>query len=708
MNEVVQEKTIINGKEFIIETGKLAKQANGAVLVRYGDTVLLVTAVASEEPKEDIDFFPLTVEFEEKFYAAGKIPGGFIKREGKPGEKAILSARLIDRPIRPLFPDGFRNEVQVIATVLSVDQENPPDILGITGASAALTISDIPFGGPIAGVRIGYRDGEYLINPTSEELEESLLDLVVAGTKDAITMVEAGAQEVSEEVIVKAFEIAQEEIAKLVELQERLRAKVGKEKMAFEPPDFSNVTEKIKELELDNIKKALLVKEKKERERNLSVIKKGLKERFEEDEEFLRYLNIAFEEIVKEEVRNLIVTEKRRVDGRSLTEIRPITCEVGVLPRTHGSAIFTRGQTQALVITTLGATEDEQIVDDITEEENKKFMLHYNFPPFSVGEVRPRRGPGRREIGHGALAERAIKAVLPPEEEFPYTIRVVSEILESNGSSSMATVCGATLSLMDAGVGISKPVSGIAMGLIKEKDEFFILTDILGLEDHYGDMDFKVAGTKDGITALQMDIKISGISSEVMRRALSQAKEARLFILDKMTEVIDKPREDLSPYAPRIKVLTISANKIGDLIGPGGKNIKKIIEETGVKINIEPDGKVYVFSTTENAFDKAQEMIEALTREAKVGENYLGKVTRITNFGAFVEIFPGKEGLVHISNLSTKRVKNVKDVVNVGDKILVKVIDIDDTGRVNLSRKAVIQEEEEKEKRPNKGGKVDS
>ncbi len=698
MNEVTQEKTVINGKEYIIETGKLAKQANGAVLVRYGDTVVLVTAVAAEEPKEDIDFFPLTVEFEEKFYAAGKIPGGFIKREGKPGEKAILSARLIDRPIRPLFPEGYRNEVQIIATVLSVDQENPPDILGITGASAALTISNIPFEGPIAGVRIGYKNGEYLVNPTSEELDDSLLDIVVAGSKDAITMVEAGAKEVSEEVIVGALELAQKEITKLVELQERLREKVGKEKSSFEPPDFSSVIEKIEEEALEDIRTSLITKEKKEREKKLSLIKKALKEKYEEDEEFLKYLNDAFEKIIKTEVRRLIVTEKKRVDGRGLEDIRPISCEVGVLPRTHGSALFTRGQTQALVITTLGATEDEQIVDDITEEENKKFMLHYNFPPFSVGEIRPRRGPGRREIGHGALAERAIKAVLPSEEEFPYTIRVVSEILESNGSSSMATVCGATMSLMDAGVGIIKPVSGIAMGLIKEAGEFFILTDILGLEDHYGDMDFKVAGTKDGITALQMDIKISGISSEIMRRALNQARRARLFILDKMAEAIDKPRESLSPYAPRIEVLTISANKIGDLIGPGGKNIKRIIEETGVKINIEPDGKVYVFSTNEGAFDKAREMIETLTREAKVGENYLGKVTRITNFGAFVEIFPGKEGLVHISNLSTRRVKNVKDVVNVGDKILVKVIDIDDTGRVNLSRKAVIQEEEEKKK----------
>ncbi len=698
MNEVTQEKTVINGKEYIIETGKLAKQANGAVLVRYGDTVVLVTAVAAEEPKEDIDFFPLTVEFEEKFYAAGKIPGGFIKREGKPGEKAILSARLIDRPIRPLFPEGYRNEVQIIATVLSVDQENPPDILGITGASAALTISNIPFEGPIAGVRIGYKNGEYLVNPTSEELDDSLLDIVVAGSKDAITMVEAGAKEVSEEVIVGALELAQKEITKLVELQERLREKVGKEKSSFEPPDFSSVIEKIEEEALEDIRTSLITKEKKEREKKLSLIKKALKEKYEEDEEFLKYLNDAFEKIIKTEVRRLIVTEKKRVDGRGLEDIRPISCEVGILPRTHGSALFTRGQTQALVITTLGATEDEQIVDDITEEENKKFMLHYNFPPFSVGEIRPRRGPGRREIGHGALAERAIKAVLPSEEEFPYTIRVVSEILESNGSSSMATVCGATMSLMDAGVGIIKPVSGIAMGLIKEAGEFFILTDILGLEDHYGDMDFKVAGTKDGITALQMDIKISGISSEIMRRALNQARRARLFILDKMAEAIDKPRESLSPYAPRIEVLTISANKIGDLIGPGGKNIKRIIEETGVKINIEPDGKVYVFSTNEGAFDKAREMIETLTREAKVGENYLGKVTRITNFGAFVEIFPGKEGLVHISNLSTRRVKNVKDVVNVGDKILVKVIDIDDTGRVNLSRKAVIQEEEEKKK----------
>ncbi len=698
MNEVTQEKTVINGKEYIIETGKVAKQANGAVLVRYGDTVVLVTAVAAEEPKEDIDFFPLTVEFEEKFYAAGKIPGGFIKREGKPGEKAILSARLIDRPIRPLFPEGYRNEVQIIATVLSVDQENPPDILGITGASAALTISDIPFEGPIAGVRIGYRDGKYLVNPTSEELDDSLLDIVVAGSKDAITMVEAGAKEVSEEVIVGALELAQREIVKLVELQERLREKIGKEKASFEPPDLSSVTKKIEEEALEDIRISLITKEKKEREKKLSLIKKTLKEKHEEDEEFLKYLNDAFEKIIKSEVRRLISTEKKRVDGRGLEDIRPISCEVGVLPRTHGSALFTRGQTQALVITTLGATEDEQIVDDITEEENKKFMLHYNFPPFSVGEIRPRRGPGRREIGHGALAERAIKAVLPPEEEFPYTIRVVSEILESNGSSSMATVCGATMSLMDAGVGITKPVSGIAMGLIKEAGEFFILTDILGFEDHYGDMDFKVAGTRDGITALQMDIKISGISSDIMRKALNQAKKARLFILDKMAETIDKPRESLSPYAPRIEVLTISANKIGDLIGPGGKNIKRIIEETGVKINIEPDGKVYVFSTNEGAFDKAREMIETLTREAKVGENYLGKVTRITNFGAFVEIFPGKEGLVHISNLSTRRVKNVKDVVNVGDKILVKVINIDDTGRVNLSRKAVIQEEEEKEK----------
>ena len=700
MDEIVKEICEINGNEFIIETGKVAKQANGAVIVRYGDTVVLVTAVASKEQREDIDFFPLTVDFEEKFYAAGKIPGGFIKREGRPGEHAILTSRLIDRPIRPLFPDSYRNDVQIIATVLSVDQENAPDVMAITGASAALSISDIPFLGPIAGVRVGLIGNEYIVNPTYQQLEESKLDIIVAGTKEVITMVEAGASEISEDEIVKALEVAQKAITNLVEIQERFREKIGKKKKEFTSIDLLDIEEKVRKLELENIKSSLLVYEKKEREAKLDEIKDRLKVHFEKDLDVLKHLNEVFENIVKKEIRQLIATEGKRVDGRGLDEIRPISCESGILPRTHGSALFTRGQTQALVVTTLGASEDVQIVDAITEEEDKKFMLHYNFPPFSVGEVRPRRGPGRREIGHGALAERAIKAVLPNDNSFPYTIRVVSEILESNGSSSMATVCGASLSLMDAGVSISKPVSGIAMGLIKENDQYLILTDILGLEDHYGDMDFKVAGTEDGITALQMDIKIRGISSDIMKEALEKAKKARLFILNKMNGVIDKPRDVLSPYAPRIEVLNINPDKIGEVIGPGGKNIKKIIEETGVKINIENDGKVFIFSIDEQSSEAAKERIKSITKEAKIGETYLGKVIKITNFGAFVEIFPGKEGLVHISNLALKRVKNVKDVVNVGDKILVKVINMDESGKVNLSRKAILMEEEKNKTTP--------
>jgi len=682
----------LNGKIINIGTGKIAKQAAGSIVVSCEGTVVLVTAVSSKEPREGIDFFPLMVDYEEKFYAAGKIPGGFFKREGRPSKNAILTSRLIDRPLRPLFPTEYRNDVQVIATVLSYDQKNLPDILAMIGASAALWISDIPFQCPIGAVRIGLIENEFIINPGPQELENTELNLIIAGTKDSIIMMEGEAKEVSEEIILKAINIAQESIKTMIEGQEKLADILGKSKVKEEKqyPKTSELTDnyrhEIKKLYEKEIKKAICKIEKKEREDLLEDIFKRIIEKLSTEGDNLPLLKEAYEETCKEAVRNLIMKEKIRVDGRKLDEIRPISCETGVLPRVHGSALFTRGQTQALVVTTLGTVKDRQFIDTLEEESAERFYLHYNFPPFSVGEVRPRRGQSRREIGHGSLAEMALKALIPPEEEFPYTIRVVSEILESNGSSSMATVCGGSLSLFDAGVPLKRPIAGIAMGLVKEDENVEILTDILGLEDHYGDMDFKAAGSSLGITAIQMDLKIAGIPTSTLSDILERSKEARLHILEKMNKVLSKSRENLSDYAPKITVINVDPSKIGMVIGPSGKNIKKIIEVTGASIDIKDDGEIFIASTDGESLNRAKKMIEDMVREAKVGETYEGKVTRTTNFGAFVEIFPGKEGLVHISKLSRKRIGRVEDVVRVNDNILVKCIGIDSQGRVDLRK----------------------
>ena len=690
-------KIDLNGKIISIETGKIAKQAAGSVMVSCEETVVLVTAVSSNEPREGIDFFPLMVDYEEKFYAAGKIPGGFFKREGRPSKNAILTSRLIDRPLRPLFPKEYRNDVQVIATVLSYDQKNLPDILAMIGASAALWISDIPFQCPIGAVRIGLIENEFIVNPGPQELENAELNLIIAGTKDSIIMMEGESKEVPEETILKALDIAQDAIKTIIEGQEQLADILGKSKIK-EEKQYSkteeledNCRKKIRDLYEKKIKEAVCINEKKEREDLLKDIFNHIIDKLSTEENNLPILKNAYEEICKEVIRNLIIQDKIRVDGRKLYEIRPISCETGMLPRVHGSALFTRGQTQALAVTTLGTIKDRQFIDTLEDDTLERFYLHYNFPPFSVGEVSPRRGQSRREIGHGALAEMALKAIIPSEEEFPYTIRIVSEILESNGSSSMASVCGGSLSLFDAGVPIKGPVAGVAMGLVKENENVEILTDILGLEDHYGDMDFKAAGTSQGITAIQMDLKIAGISKDTMQDVLQRSKEARLYILEKMNNVISKPKENLSAYAPKILVINIDPSKIGMVIGPSGKNIKKIIEITGASIDIKDDGEIFIAAIDEKSMSQARKMIEAMVREAKVGETYEGKVTRTTNFGAFVEIFPGKEGLVHISKLSRKRIGRVEDVVRVNDDILVKCIGIDDQGRVDLRR---IEEEE--------------
>lgn len=686
------------GRKLILETGRLAKQADGAVFVRYGDTCVLVTAVASKEPREGIDFFPLLVDYEERLYAAGKIPGGFIKREGRPGEAATLSARMIDRPIRPLFPEGFRNDVQVVATVMSVEPDCAPNITALIGASAALSISDIPFYGPIGGVIVGKVDGQLVINPTAKQQEISDLHLVVAGTRDAILMVEAGANELPESEILDAIMFGHEEIKRIIELQDRMVAEIGKPKREvalYSVP--AEVEQAVREYATADLAAALRNADKLEREDKTEEVKARTLLHFQEvlGENFVeKDVKTVLDKIMKEEVRKMIVVEHTRPDGRALDEIRPITCEVGVLPRVHGSGLFTRGQTQVLTAVTLGAVSDEQILDDLTLEESKRYIHHYNFPPYSVGEVRPMRGPGRREIGHGALAERALVPVIPPESEFPYTIRLVSEVLESNGSTSQASVCGSTLALMDAGVPIKKPVAGVAMGLVKHGDGFSILTDIQGLEDALGDMDFKVAGTRDGVTAIQMDIKIRGLSKEILTAALEQARKGRLFILDKMLEVIPEPRPDLSPYAPRIITMEIDPEKIRDVIGPGGKTIRKLIEETGTTIDIEDDGRVFILASDPEVGRKAKERIESLTRDVEVGAVYTGKVTRIMNFGAFVEILPGKEGLVHISELAHERVGKVEDVVKVGDEVKVVVSEIDSMGRINLSRKQLLPKPE--------------
>lgn len=676
------------GRTLTIETGELAKQAGGAALVRYGDTVVLVTATASKEAK-DIDFFPLTVDYEEKMYAVGRIPGGFVKREGRPPETAILHSRLIDRPIRPLFDKGCRNDVHVCATVLSVDQDNAPEICGMIGASAALALSDIPWAGPIAGVRIGRVGGTFIINPTVAQLAASDLNVVVAGTKDAILMVEGGAQEVAEDVLLDAIMTAHEEIKRIVAFQEEMVAVAGKEKRLLPTHTLNeDILAAVKDYAHDALDKAVRCADKQQRDAQQDEVYADTKAHFEEIyPDNMDDVSMALEKMTKEIVRHMITVEKIRPDGRQLDEVRPISVRVGVLPRTHGSGLFTRGQTQVLNICTLAPLSEKQTIDGIGIETEKRYIHHYNFPSYSVGEARSSRGPGRREIGHGALAERALLAVLPTEDEFPYAMRLVSEVLESNGSSSMASVCGSTLSLMDAGVPIKAPVAGIAMGLVTQGEHYTILTDIQGMEDALGDMDFKVAGTAKGVTAIQMDIKISGLSREILKEALEQAHKGRMHIMGKMLDVIDAPRGNMSPWAPRIITMNIDPDKIRDVIGQGGKVIRSIIDETGAKIDIEDDGTIFISAVEEASANKAIEIITNLTKEVEVGEVYLGKVTRLMNFGAFVEVLPGKEGLVHISKLAKERVENVEDVVNVGDEIMVKVIEIDKQGRINLSRK---------------------
>ena len=683
-----------DGRTLSLETGRVAEQANGAVLARQGDTVVLCTAVMSDEPREGIDFFPLTCDFEEKLYAAGKIPGGFIRREGRPSEAAILASRLMDRPIRPLFPEGFRNDVQVVGTVLSVDQVNDPSIMAINGASTALTISNIPFQGPIGAVRVGYIQGQLVINPPMEEMENSQLDLTVAGTKDAIIMVEAGAKEVPEDVILDAFDLAQERIRELCDLQEQLRAEVGRPKHEFTPAQYDGeLVQAVEEFLAPRIDAAIYNPDKTEREATTKRVRNemvaALSVRWPDHEDTLKKL---FEKRLKDRVRERIVNEGVRPDGRGTRDIRQITVDVGVLPRTHGSGLFSRGQTQALTILTLGSISDQQKLDGLGLEEFKRYMHHYNFPPFSVGEARPLRSPGRREIGHGALAERALLAVVPSVEEWPYTMRLVSEILSSNGSTSMASVCGSTLALMDAGVPIKAPVAGIAMGLVTREGRYAVLTDIQGVEDALGDMDFKVAGTRQGVTAIQTDSKIKGLPRDVMRQALEQAREARLAILDKMLSVIPEPRREMSTYAPRITTIHINPDKIRDVIGPGGKVIRKIVEETGAQIDVEDDGTVYVSSADQEGARRAIDWIKSLTDEVEVGRIYRGTVVRIMPFGAFVEVLPNQDGLVHISQLSDHRVDKVEDVVNIGDKIQVKATEIDEKGRLNLSRQAAVDE----------------
>ncbi len=688
------------GRSLTVEIGQLAKQANGAALVRYGDTVVLSTATASKEPKK-LDFFPLTVNYEERLYAVGKIPGGFIKREGRPSEKAILASRLIDRPIRPLFADGFRNEVQVVSMVMSVDQDCSSEMAAMFGSSLALSVSDIPFEGPIAGVTVGRIDGNFVINPTVEQAEKSDIHLVVAGTKDAINMVEAGADEVPEETMLEAIMFGHDEIKRLIAFQEEIASKIGKEKLEIELYQVDEALEnEVRELCEKDMISAIQVQEKHAREDAIKAVKDEVLAKYEEqevEEDTLKQVKQILDKLVKGEVRRLITEEKVRPDGRKPDEIRPLSSEVGILPRTHGSGLFTRGQTQALSICTLGAMGDVQILDGLGIEEEKRFMHHYNFPNFSVGETGPMRGPGRREIGHGALGERALEPIIPSEKDFPYTIRLVSEVLESNGSTSQASICASTLAMMDAGVPIKAPVAGIAMGLVKSGEFYTVLTDIQGMEDHLGDMDFKVAGTSKGVTALQMDIKIAGLSREILEEALQQAKKGRMQILDSMLATISEPKNTLSKYAPKILTMAINPDKIRDVIGPSGKQINKIIEETGVKIDIEQDGTIFIASTEEEMNQKAKKIIEDIVREVEVGQMYLGKVKRIEKFGAFVEIFSGKDGLVHISELAEERVGKVEDVLSIGDEILVKVTEIDKQGRVNLSRKAVLREQKEKE-----------
>ncbi len=691
----------VGGRLLTIETGRVARQASGAVMVRYGDTVILVTAVSETNQREGVDFLPLTVNYQEKFFAAGKIPGGFFKREARPSDFETLTSRLIDRPLRPLFPDNYFFETQIIATVLSADPDNFRDTVALTGASAALAISDVPFSGPVAGVRVGRIGGEFVVNPTYAQMEESELSLIVAGTRDAVTMVEAGAREVPEAVMVDAIEFGHREIVRIVAIQEELARQVGSEKRAVAALEASaeerDLEGQIRAAATEAIVTVNCVPGKKSRQKALDAVVDQMVERFDDaDGTKKAFIREVCGTIEKEDMRRLILEKKTRVDGRRADEVRPITCEVGFLPRTHGSALFTRGETQGVVVTTLGTSSDEQRIDALEGESTKRFMLHYNFPPYSVGEARFLRGPGRREIGHGALAERALYEMLPDEERFPYTVRIVSEITESNGSSSMATVCGGTLSLMDAGVPIAAPVSGIAMGMIKDGDDVVILSDILGVEDHLGDMDFKVTGTEKGITALQMDIKIAGVNKQILSRALAQARDGRLHILSKMLEAIAAPRADISTHAPRIITLKIHPDKIRDVIGPGGKVIRSIVERTGTKIDIEDDGTVKIASADQAACAEAIKIIEDLTQEAQVGKIYTGTVRKVMDFGAFVEIFPGTDGLVHISQLADHRVQRVEDILKEGDQVPVKVLEIDRQGKIRLSRKEALAETKSK------------
>jgi len=681
---------VVGDKTLTIETGRLAGQADGAVTVRYGDTLILVTACVSSEPREGADFLPLTVDYEERHYAAGKIPGSYFRREARPSQNAILADRLTDRSLRPLFPKGFCNDIQVVITVLSTDQENDPDILAIVGASAALSLSSIPFDGPVSAVRVGCLNGGLVLNPTFTQLNDSTLDLVIAGKSDAMVMVEAAAKEVSESLILDAIKLGHEANQQVVSLQQQLREAHGKPKMDFRvgeiAPEVAVAVSSVVDGQLDE----LIFQPRPERDEALSAMREELMQKLGESFSSQDIVS-ALESRLKKTVRGNILEKGARAGGRKPTEVRPITCEVGFLPRTHGSGLFTRGGTQVLTITTLGSVGKEQSIDTITQEESKRFMHHYNFPPYSVGEARRIIGPGRREIGHGALAERALSPVIPEDDDFPYTIRLVSEVLSSNGSTSMASVCASSLSLMDAGVPIKNPVAGVAMGLVTGDDKYVLLTDIEGLEDAYGDMDFKVAGTAQGLTALQMDIKLKGISFEVIEGALVQSHDARLYILDKMNETLSTSRPELSKYAPRMYKITIDPDRIGTVIGPGGKMIRSIIEETKTSIDISNDGTVIIGSPSEEGAQKAIKIIEDLTREVEVGSTYTGRVTRVTSFGAFVEILPGKEGLVHISELADYRVPSVEDVVKVGDEVMVMVTEIDRMGRINLSRRAVLQ-----------------
>ena len=725
----IKVETEIADRLLMIETGDLAKQAAGSALVRYGETVILAAVTVAPEPKEGENFFPLTVDYRERTYAAGKIPGGFFKREGRPRENEVVTSRLIDRPLRPLFDKNFLNEVQVMITVLSSDQENDADIPSIIGASCAVSLSGVPFAGPIGAVRMGRVEERFIINPTFAQLEESDLDLVVAGTKDTVTMLEGGGKEVPEEVVLEAIKLAHKVIVEIVELQEKLIEQFEKSKIELPGIRESSINQELEKefyrllpyaekkaitsnLELairaiefcrGKVEEALGISDKLARERRLDEIVSETIDNFSKDyPEEEKTIRDTIDQVQRNYLRRIVLEENRRIDGRKIDEVRPITCAVGVLPRTHGSGLFTRGQTQALVTTTLGTSHDMQVMDELEREYKKRFMLHYNFPSFSTGEVRPDRGPGRREIGHGVLAERALSPVLPSDEEFPYTIRIVSDILESNGSSSMASVCGGTLSLMDAGVPITMPVAGVAIGLVKEGDQAVLLTDIIGREDFFGDMDFKIAGSRKGITAVQLDVKTDVITPEIMAKALEQSRKARLFILDKMQEKIETPRKEISSLAPKILIVEINPDKIREVIGPGGKIVNKIQNETGAKLDIEHDGRITITADTGEAANAAKEMVEYFTADVKVGKIYKGKVTRIKDFGAFVEVLPGKEGLVHISQLADRRVNKVSDVVKEGQEILVKCMEIDQEGRVNLSCKAVLKEKEFPEKKRGK------